>query len=309
MKIGLHAPDGHNFPNLPLMKLSAWHKQQGDSVALATQPLFYGTFDKIYSSKVFTFTPEDAFLPDWAERHGTGYGATTVLPDEIEHIMPDYSLFPQYDYACGFLTRGCPNSCPWCIVPQKEGRLKPHAHFEEFARSDTNKLVFMDNNVLASPHGLSEIERLAGTTYRVDFNQGLDARLIAADESIAEMLASLRWLSPLRLACDKKSQMPSVEKAVRLLRKHGCKPYTYFCYCLLGKGTNPINDHWGIADCYERVMFLRGLSVDPFVQPYRDFTADHEPHPIQKDFARWVNFKPAFKSIAWKDYRRRFHIA
>lgn len=290
--IAVHTPDKTNFPNIALMKLSAWHKSQGDSVEWFNA-LFQEKYDVIYSSKVFTFTQDDGRLPDRAIKGGTGYGVMSFLPDEVEHIKPDYSLYPNCDFAAGFLTRGCIRKCPWCVVPKKEGGIKRHAHFEEFERDDTNKIVFMDNNPLACNHGLAEIERLAGTKFRVDFNQGLDARLIAADETIAEMLASLKWYKPVRLACDQKSQMESVGKAVKFLRKHGCKPKNYFCYVL-------VKD---IPDALERVEFLRNIGVDPFAQPYRDFENNTQPTREQKKFARWVNHKAMFKSVKWEDVR------
>ena len=123
MRIGMIDVDGHNFPNLALMKISAWHKAQGDEVEwyaplLATEPL-----DKVYMSKVFTFTPdyEWAINAKQIVKGGTGYGLYENLPAEIEYTFPDYSIYPQYPFAVGFLTRGCIRKCPWCIVPKKEG--------------------------------------------------------------------------------------------------------------------------------------------------------------------------------------------
>ena len=120
MRIGLVDVDGHHYPNLALMKLSAWHKAQGDSVEFA-DPMF-GRYDKVYMSKVFTFSPDCAdYYPCEIVKGGTGYkDYTTVLPDEIEHICPDYSLYGVRE-AYGFLTRGCVNRCPWCIVPSQGG--------------------------------------------------------------------------------------------------------------------------------------------------------------------------------------------
>lgn len=288
--IALHTPEKTKFPNLALMKLSAWHKARGDAVEWFN-PLFSESYDTIYSSKVFTFTPEDGRLPDRAQKGGSGYNLTAELPEAVEHTMPDYALYPECDYSLGFLTRGCIRHCPWCVVPEKEGSIRPHAHFEEFTRTDSRFIVFMDNNVLASIHGLNEIARLATTNYRVDFNQGLDARLIAGDESIAELLGTLKWYKPLRLACDRKEQMESVEQAVVLLRKHECKPTRFFCYVL-------VKD---IPDALERVEFLRKLNVDPFAQPYRDFENNTQPTLEQRKFARWVNHKAMFKSVKWED--------
>lgn len=127
MKIGLIDVDGHNFPNLPLMKLSAYHKQQGDSVEWY-EPMFSGHMDIVYMSKVFEFTPDYQYYPDTDRiiRGGTGYhypDGGSELPPEIEHIYPDYSLYPDLtkDTAYGFLTRGCPRGCGFCIVKDKEG--------------------------------------------------------------------------------------------------------------------------------------------------------------------------------------------
>lgn len=116
MKVGLHDGDKTNFPNLALMKLSAWHKQKGDTVEWFIPLMQY---DVVYSSKVFTFTPVDPYLPDNTIKGGTGYGIYKDLPEEIDRMKPDYSIYPSIDYAIGYLTRGCIRKCPWCVVPKK----------------------------------------------------------------------------------------------------------------------------------------------------------------------------------------------
>lgn len=219
MKVVLHDADCTSFPNLALMKLSAWHKAKGDSVE-RFMPMLHGEAESndciIYSSKVFTWKSADRYLPHSAVRGGTGYGINENLPEDVEHTCPDYNFYG-VDYSLGFLTRGCIRSCPWCVVPTKEGAIRAHADIEEFCRHRDVKL--MDNNVLAHSHGIAQIEKMARLDLRVDFNQGLDARLI--DDAIARRLAALRWTRFLRLACDQKSQMPEVERAVRLLQAAG----------------------------------------------------------------------------------------
>ena len=125
-RIALHDSDRTRFPNLPLMKLSAWHKAQGDTIERFI-PLMNDSYDRVYSSKVFSFTPDEQNLPRGVIRGGTGYGPGPDLPDEIEHIMPDYSLYPAFQTSLGFVTRGCIRTCPWCIVPGKEGKIHAHA--------------------------------------------------------------------------------------------------------------------------------------------------------------------------------------
>jgi len=285
VNVALHDSDNTKFPNLALMKLSAWHKAQGDTVEIFS-PLF--EYDKIYSSKVFTFTPEDPYLPDDTIRGGTGYGLTSDLPPEIEHIMPDYDLY-RVKHSIGFLTRGCNRTCSWCVVPGKEGKAHGHADIEEFAAH--KDIVLLDNNVLQHEHGIQQIEKIARLGLRVDFNQGLDARMI--DDSIARLLGKVKWLSPIRLACDHKGQMKSIARAVELLRWHNVTPRRYFCYCL-------VQD---VDEAVERVRFLKGLDVDPFAQPYIDFTGQSEPTLEQRTFARWVNHKAEFKSRTWDQYK------
>lgn len=175
----------------------------------------------------------------------------------------------------------------------KEGAIHPHADIDEFLRH--RDVVLLDNNVLAHPHGIAQIEKMAALGVRVDFNQGLDARLI--DDGMARLLGTLKWLHPLRLACDNHGQMKSVARAVQLLRWHNVTPRRYFCYCL-------IQD---VSDAVERVRFLKGIDVDPFAQPYIDPTGTPATAE-QKVFARWVNHKAEFKSRTWDEYRA-VHLA
>lgn len=126
MKIALHDGDfdhmkNKTYPNYALMKISAWHKAKGDTVEW-WNPLFQ--YDLIYSSKVFDFTHDDPYLPFDAPTGGTGYDIKRTLPEEVDHMMPDYNIYPNCNYAIGFTTRGCPRRCRWCVVPEKEGKCK-----------------------------------------------------------------------------------------------------------------------------------------------------------------------------------------
>lgn len=292
MIIGLHDADKTNFPNLVLMKLSAWHKAMGDDVRWWI-PI--EQYDRVYSSKIFTFTPEEDMLPENTIKGGTGYGMFDELPRCIEAIQPDYSIYPNVDYAIGYLTRGCPNNCPWCIVPKKEGHIRPASTWQEIKRPDKRDIVFMDNNVLACEHGLRQMESMIGKKVRIDFNQGLDARLI--DTSVADILANLKWIRSIRMSCDTDAMLDVVMDKIELLRKCGIKPWRIFVYLL-------VKD---IPSAEMRAVTLRGAGVDVFAQPYRDFANHVEPTTEQKRFARWVNRKEIFNSVDnFKDYGRRF---
>lgn len=182
MRIGLIDVDGHNFPNLPLMKLSAYHKAQGDDVEWWNGFLHY---DRVYQSKVFdeAYTEDMDFciMADEVIKGGTGYNLDNKLPSEIEHICPDYSLYGITDTAYGFLTRGCPRACPFCIVASKEGRKSQKvADLDEFYRGQKN-IELLDPNLLASKDHEDLLKQLAKSKSWVNFNQGLDARLLTKD--------------------------------------------------------------------------------------------------------------------------------
>ena len=201
MRIGLHDAEMEHFkgkkdfPNYALMKISAWHKAQGDTVEW-WEPL--GSYGKVYSSKVFDFTPENPYLPPDTIKGGTGYSLFTELAPEIDAIFPDYSIYPACDYAIGYITRGCPNHCRWCVVPKKEGNIHPYRTWRDLVRPDTDKLVLMDNNILACQYGIEQLADMAGSGYRIDLNQGMDARLITPE--IADILAHLQWIRYLRFS-------------------------------------------------------------------------------------------------------------
>lgn len=289
MKIGLHDSDRTGFPNLALMKLSAYHKAQCDTVEWWIPMIQY---DRVYSSKVFTFTQEEPMLPTDTIKGGTGYGKYDALPDDIDSMYPDYTIYPDCQHAIGFLTRGCIRSCPWCVVPKKEGRIRPYSTWQEIKRPDSRDIVFMDNNVLACEHGINQIKDMIGQDVRVDFNQGLDARLITPE--VAELLSKLKWIRFIRMSCDTDAMLDVVLRAIHFLEKNGVKPYRVFVYLL-------VQD---IASAEKRALALRKAGAEVFAQPYRDFEKNIEPTREQKAFARWVNRKEIFKTVqSFSEYK------
>ena len=290
MKVGLIDVDGHHWPNLALMKISAWHKAQGDEVEWW---IGLKRYDRVYLSKVFTFSPdvETVIQADEIVRGGTGYKDYRSLPPEIEATFPDYSIYPECKHAIGFLTRGCIRSCPWCIVPKKEGRIRPAATWREIKRPDSRQIVFLDNNVLAHEHGLQQIEEMGQEEVWVDFNQGLDARLITP--KVARMLSRLHWIRFVRLSCDTAEMLPVIEQATTYLREAGVAPSRFWCYML-------VRD---VEEAHRRAVALDKLGVVPFAQPYRDYNGN-EPAQDQLDFARWVNHRATFKACVWENYKR-----
>lgn len=289
MNIGLIDVDGHNYPNLALMKISAYHKSMGDSVSWCS----VGEYDIVFQSKVFTFTSDNKSnegLSTYKKiiKGGTGYNMNK-LPEHIDRMFPDYSIYPQFKEAYGFITRGCSNHCSWCIVPKKEGGIKPYMDIEEIV-GDRKNAVLMDNNVLASEFGLQQIEKAIKLNLKLDFNQGLDARLI--DKPIAKLLSQVKWYKPLRMACDSSAMKEPIRKATELLRKNNCNPKQYFVYVLLKD----------LQDSYERINFCKELKLDAFGQPFRDFTPNQIIPQWQKDMARYTNKKEIYRNNDFKDY-------
>ena len=236
MRIGLHDADAEHFrsrnkfPNYALMKISAYHKKNGDDVEWF-MPLEAQSYDKVYSSKIFDFTEECPYLPTNTIKGGTGYGLFEDLPDKIDCMFPDYSLYPDCDYSIGFLTRGCINKCPWCYVPKKEGDIRPYRTWQEIVRADTNKLTLMDNNILAHPHGIEQLRQLAETDYRLDINQAMSVFLVTT--KTADILARCKWKKYIRFSVDQKAQIEGMYRAADLLAERGIPNSKLFIYCLL----------------------------------------------------------------------------
>lgn len=296
MKIGLIAVDSKS-PNLALMKISKWHNMRGDDVEWYDG---LSCYDKVYAAKVFTFTPDYAYHvnADEVERGGTGYDLHKELPAEIDRLQPDYSIYPQIDgkTAYGFLTRGCPNKCKWCVVPWKEGNIRPYMDVDEIAAGGRTDLVLMDNNVLASDYGLEQIEKIVERKYRVDFNQALDARLV--NDDIAKLLSKVRWIKRIRFGCDTPGQIAECERAIGLIDRYGYEG-EYFLYCIL------LDD---FRESFERVNHWRGkgMRTIPYAQPYRDLNAPKQDIPQwQKDLAHWANKHQIYACCDFKDFEPR----
>lgn len=300
MLVGLHDAEmdhlkGKTFPNYALMKLAAYHKARGDIVGWWFPLKNYGL---VYSSKVFDFTPLNPYLPDKVVKGGTGYDVATELPPEVDAMFPDYSVYPSCDYAVGFITRGCPRRCPWCIVPEKEGDVRPYREWKQLVRSDTNKLVLMDNNILASEFGIEQLESLIDSGYRIYLNQGLDARLV--DEHVADVLARLDWIRFIRFSCDTRGQLDAVLKAARLLKARGVRPYNLFVYLLV---TNDLED---AAYRVERLRGLKGINLD--AQAERNSSKGIVPSRLQLEFTQRYVYSGVYRQETWDEYCRKRHI-
>ena len=291
IRIGLIDVDSHNFPNLCLMKLSAYHKAQGHQVCFWS-PLFY--FDVVYKSRVFTdtYSKDNITVKNAGQviKGGTGYGYGPDLPDEIEHSYPDYSLYPQYsETAYGFLSRGCPRGCGFCIVGGKEGRKsRKVADLSEFWRGQ-REIKLMDANLLACPDHEKLLLQLAKSRALVDFSQGLDIRLITRDN--VALLNQVRTKT-VHFAWDNPD-----EDLTRYFRQFLewtsiRNPRLRRVYLLTNYGSTHEQDLY-------RVETLRQMGFDPYVMIYEKPTAP----PITRHLQRWVNNKRLFYAIpSFSDY-------
>lgn len=281
MRIGLVDVDGHHYPNLALMKLSAWHKLHGDAVEWYDG---FSHYDRVYMSKVF----DNAYsADDWREinadeviRGGTGYGLDNRLPDDVEHIMPDYALYGITDTAYGFLTRGCPRHCGFCIVGDKEGLISHKvADLNEFWSGQPN-IVLMDANILACRDRRDLLAQLRNSKARVDFNQGLDIRLMS--RPIAEMLGRMR-IKTLHFAWDNPHE--PLEYNFRKFAEWYPRKKCGMVYVLTNWNSTMDED-------LHRIYTLRDMGYDPYVMIYDKPHADKQIRHIQ----RWCNNKFIFKS-------------
>ena len=286
MHIGLIDVDSHNFPNLALMKISAYEKSKGNYVEWWNG---FDYYDKVYKSKVFTdLYSKDTYMDidcDELILGGTGYDLYNLLPDEIEHQYPDYSLYYKYtnDIAYGFLTRGCPRNCSFCIVSEKEG-LKSFqvASLDEFWRGQ-HEIKLLDPNIVAAANSEKLFEELSNTKAWIDFTQGLDARLIN-DEHIYYI--NKMKVKMIHFAWDNyEFQTYKKLKAIRPLLKLDKRRLKV--YVLTNFNTTHEQD-------YERVTKLCELGYDPYIMIYDKPTAPQNTRYLQ----RYVNNKIIFNSCS-----------
>ena len=299
MRIGLIDVDGHNFPNLPLMKLSAWHKKQGDSVEWYN-PLFSGHMDKVYMSKVFSFTPDYQYFIDADEvvKGGTGYyypDGGEVLPEYVEHIYPDYSIYPEltYETAYGFLTRGCPRGCDFCIVGKKEGRCSSKvANLDEFWNGQKN-IVLLDPNMFACRDWKDLSQQLIDSRAWVDFSQGCDIRIMTDEK--AEYMKRMK-IKQVHFAWDKyEDKYIVIPKFKAFKETTGWDKRKLPVYVLVNFNTTLEQD-------LDRIYTLRDLGYLPYVMIYEKENLP-KGHVIRR-LQRWVNMRAVFETTPkFEDYR------
>lgn len=310
MRVGLIDVDGGTrFPNLVLMKLSAWHKSQGDTVSWYNP--FDGWYDLVYLSKVFSFSPDYDYVINATEikRGGSGYcielkdgkevyhkERDVQLDEEIEHIYPDYSIYEALtkNTAFGFLTRGCPRGCDFCVVGKKEGLCsRKVADLSEFWKGQKN-IVLLDPNILACKDWKDLLQQLIDSKAWVDFTQGLDIRLMTEEK--AKMLSQIK-VKEVHFAWDKYQDKDKIVPKFELLAKHMPKlvqGHRAVVYTLVNFDTT-------IEQDLERIYTLRDMGYWAYVMVYDKEHCD----TIYRKLQRWVNMRSTFAKIErFEDYNK-----
>lgn len=305
MKCLLVDTDSHNgFPNLALMKISAWLKETDNNVDLIrgipeAAPLVH--YDQVYISCIF-FQNKEAVL-DYAaqfprdtkvEVGGSGIDLRATLPDAVEHIMPDYDIYG-IDYSLGFTSRGCIRSCDFCIVPKKEGMIYDNAPIDEFLDPRHTKLILLDNNFQASPRFRENLHEIIMLGLKVNFNQGLDARLM--NDEFAALLSETRYYSQsfktrgFHMALDDPRTTKSFLRACDILEGYGIPMRHIMIYILVGFNTTFEQD-------MQRIRTVIDRGCVPYVMRYNMVRS-----PELNRLARWVNRK-YYQFVKWQDFRQ-----
>lgn len=302
MKIGLIDVDGHNFPNIPLMKISAWHKKQNDTVGWY-DAMLGGHYDKVYMSKIFSFSSDYEYFIDADEviKGGSGYcielkdgkevynkSKDINLSNQIEHIYPDYSIYPTLteNTAFGRLTLGCPRNCSFCHTGVKDGLCsKKVANLSEFWNGQKN-IVLIDQNILACKDWKELLQQLIDSKSNIEFNGGLDIRLMTEEK--AEFVKQIKQ-KIVHFAWDKYEEKEMIIPKFKMFKKiSGFSERKMIVYTIVNFDTT-------IEQDIERVMTLKELGYWAYIMIYNkeNLPRGH----IYKKLQRWVNNRIIFASI------------
>lgn len=292
MKIGLIDVDGHNFPNFAMLKLAGYHRDRGDEVEWA-MPMF-GEYDRIYASKVFTFTKDINRLEyntnEWVVG-GTGYDIKSRLQPEIEACrLMDYSIYPQYNFSVQFYSRGCIRHCPFCLVRDKEGYIyavEPHQ-----LNPNGEWVEILDNNFFANPEWHKAADHILSIGQPVNFH-GVDVRIM--NEEQAKFLNEVKHKGTIHIAWDlpQLNLIPQLEAMTKYIH-----PGKISCYILVGFNSTREQDLY-------RARTLKSMGIVPFAQAYRDFENKRKPTQYEKDFCRWCDNRFLFKAMDFMDFEPR----
>lgn len=281
------------IPNLALMHISTWKKQEGNEVSFSIPDP-----DEVYASVVFR---KNRHLVDGLKFYypnaridvgGSGIDLNKNLPDNVNLLMPDYSLYPDCDYDLGFTTRGCCRNCYFCIVPKKEGKFRINQHPSEFHDPKHKKIVLMDNNILFDKTWFYEVtDWIMANNMRVDFNQGLDIRLM--DNDIAKRLAELKPIDSWHFAFDSTDYQEQVINGISILNKAGVDVrhrINWYVY---------LHNDDQYEDALERCNLLRKLNALPYIMINRDSVRTQR----MTDLKRWTR-PQIFFSIPFEQYNK-----
>ena len=310
MRIGLIDIDGHRFPNLALMRISAYHKACGDTVEWWYTDFIH--YDVVYMSKIFS----DAYTEDVPEpmnadkvvKGGTGYCIRLVdgkevfdqsknvkLPDEVERMFPDYSIYPQFKYAVSMTSRGCPRGCSFCHVGAKEGRCAVKVADVKDFWNGQREIKVLDPNITACKDKMDLMKQYRDTGAVIDFTQGLDIRLL--DDRDIEDINAMR-LDNIHFAWDNPNDdLGECFERYAKLAKH--KPHGKLggVYILTNYGKASVEEH--VEKALRRVYKTMELGYDPYVMIYDKVHAPKEIRYLQ----RWCNNKRVIRKCPdFRDY-------
>lgn len=306
MRVRITHLDG-KLPNLALMKLSAWHKANGDDVHFSKSPqreLWEGDYDKVYGSSIFGWSKptRDLFLLNFpnAILGGTGSGNSQTIEEMIgsEFDEYDYSIYPSFPYSIGFSQRGCRLKCSFCVVPKKEGKIRDNNTIRRIWRGEPwpKKIVLLDNDFFGQPLWKEKCEEIIRENYEVSFNQGINIRLIHKEG--AAYLSKIRYMDDqfktrrIYTAWDNRKDEEIFMRGINMILEAGIKPSHIMVYFLCG--------YWPgekFEDVYYRFEKMRNMGLLPYPMVYNNDNKE------LKKFQRWV-IRRYYKFIPWSEYSR-----